>query len=47
MIEGMISLFGAFDRVVVEAHIVHVKGEIGEYRIHLGSGIFFASLPGS
>jgi hypothetical protein len=46
MIEEMIPLFGASDRVGVEGHFVHVKGKIGEYRIHLGSGNIHAEPSG-
>lgn len=37
MIEELVPRMGLADRVVVEGHFVHVKGKLGQYRIHLGS----------
>ena len=38
MLREMLPRLGLADRASVEDHFVHVRGKLGEYRIHLGSG---------
>ena len=38
LLREMLPKLGLADRATVEGHFVHVRGKLGEYRVHLGSG---------